>query len=141
MRQAEAYRTRKTFRATHFADIIGTRTRRSVDQENLSMTEEQLERKIEFIVDTLAQVAVNDQKHDIRLSRLERIAKLMVRAGRRERRHRHEQNERFDQQFARVNDALAQLAEAQKRTEDSIAHTDSKLDALVDLVRQRMNGG
>jgi len=105
------------------------------------MTEEQLERKIEFIVDTLAQVAVNDQKHDIRLARLERIAKLMVRAGRRERRHRHEQNERFDQQFARVNDALAQLAEAQKRTEDSIAHTDSKLDALVDIVRQRMNGG
>ncbi len=105
------------------------------------MTEEQLERKIEVIVDTLAQVAVNDQKHDIRLSRLERIAKLMVIAGRRERRHRHEQNERFDQQFFRVNDALAQLAEAQKRTEDSIAHTDSKLDALVDIVRQRMNGG
>ena len=89
MRQAEAYRTRKTFRATHFADIIGTRTRRSVDQENLSMTEEQLERKIEFIVDTLAQVAVNDQKHDIRLSRLERIAKLMVRARRSERRTNH----------------------------------------------------
>ena len=105
------------------------------------MTEEQLERKIEFIVDTLAQVAVNDQKHDIRLSRLERIAKLMVRAGRRERRHRREQNDRFDQQFARVNDALAELAQAQKRTEDSIAHTDSKLDVLVDIVRQRMNGG
>ena len=105
------------------------------------MTEEQLERKIEFIVDTLAQVAVNDQKHDIRLSRLERIAKLMVGAGRRERRYRREQNERFDQQFARVNDALAELAQAQKRTEDSIAHTDSKLDVLVDIVRQRMNGG
>ena len=42
------------------------------------MTDEQLERKMEFIVETLAQVAVNDQKHDIRLSRLERVAKLMV---------------------------------------------------------------
>ena len=104
------------------------------------MTEEQLERKIEFIVDTLAQVAVNDQKHDIRLSRLERIAKLMVGAGRRECRHRREQNERFDQQFARVNDALAELAQAQKRTEDSIAHTDSKLDVLVDIVRRQQNG-
>src|SRR5256714_15601771 len=105
------------------------------------MADEQFERKMTFIVDTLEQVAVNDQQHDIRLSRLERIAKLMARAGRRERRHRREQNERFDQQFTRVNDALARLAEAQKRTEDSIAHTDSKLDALVDIVRQRMNGG
>ena len=50
------------------------------------MTNEQMERKMEFIVDTLARVAVNDEKHDLRLSRLERIAKLMVGAGLRERR-------------------------------------------------------
>jgi uncharacterized protein YukE len=101
------------------------------------MTNEQLERKMEFIIDTLAQVAVNDQKHGIGLSRLERIMKLMVRAGRREREHRRETNAQFDAQFSRVNQALAELAEAQKRTEASIAHTDSKLDALVDIVRQR----
>ena len=104
------------------------------------MTNEQLERKMEFIIDTLAQVAVNDQKHGTRLSRLERIMKLMVRAGRREREHRRETNAQFDVQFSRVNQALAELAEAQKRTEASIAHTDSKLDALVDIVRQRTNG-
>ncbi|MGQ0761619.1 MAG: hypothetical protein ACT4OT_06330 [Acidobacteriota bacterium] len=40
------------------------------------MTNEQLVRKMEFIIDTLAQVAVNNQKHGIRLSRLERIMKL-----------------------------------------------------------------
>jgi len=45
------------------------------------MTNEQMERKMEFIVDTLARVAVNDEKHDLRLSRLERITRLMVRAG------------------------------------------------------------
>jgi hypothetical protein len=104
------------------------------------MTNEQLERKMEFIIDTLAQVAVNDQKHGIRLSRLERIMKLMVRAGRRERDHRRETNAQFDAQFSRVNQALAELAEAQKRTEASIAHTDSKLDALVDIVRRERNG-
>jgi uncharacterized protein YukE len=104
------------------------------------MTNEQLERKMEFIIDTLAQVAVNDQKHEIRLSRFERIMKLMVRAGRREREHRRETNAQFDAQFSRVNQALAELATAQKRTEASIAHTDSKLDALVDIVRQRANG-
>lgn len=112
------------------------------------MSNEQLERKMEFIVDTLAQLSINDQKHDAnnqrhdaRLDRLERIAKLMVRAGRRERRFRREQNARFDEQFGKVNIALAELAEAQKRTETSIAHTDSKLDALVDIIRKQQNGG
>ncbi|HEX7722107.1 MAG TPA: hypothetical protein VF397_08110 [Pyrinomonadaceae bacterium] len=32
------------------------------------MTNEQMERKMEFIVDTLARVAVNDEKHEMRLS-------------------------------------------------------------------------
>jgi len=104
------------------------------------MTNEQLERKMEFIVETLARVSVNDEKrqqdyerHERRLDRLERIAKLMVRSGLRERRTRSEADERLTK-------ALADLAQAQKRTEESIAHTDSKLDALVDIVRQQRNG-
>jgi hypothetical protein len=68
------------------------------------MTNEQMERKMEFIVDTLARVAVNDEKHDMRLSRLERIMEL------------------------------------KKRTQESIAHTDKRLDALIDIVRQKQNG-
>lgn len=91
------------------------------------------ERQIEFIVDTLAELAVNDQKHDQRLSRLERVAKLIVNAGLRERKNRSEADER-------LTVALVDLAEAQKKTEASIAHTDSKVDALVDMMRKRMNG-
>lgn len=98
------------------------------------MSNEQIEPKMELIIDTLAQVAVNDQKHELRLSRLERIAKLMVRAGRRERWQHREQAERFEQQFARVNEALAELAQAQK-------HTDGRLDVLIDIVRRQQNGG
>jgi multidrug resistance efflux pump len=112
------------------------------------MTNEQLERKMEFIVDTLARISFNDEKQDARLDKLiasheraekrlnrdERILKLMIRAGRRERRIRVHADER-------LTNALADLAEAQKQTEFSIAHTDSKLDALVEIVRQRMNGG
>jgi len=64
------------------------------------MTNEQMERKMEFIVETLARVAVNDEKHDLRLSRLERIAKLMVGAGLRERRARREKHSAFDDQFS-----------------------------------------
>ena len=94
------------------------------------MTNGRTERQIEFIVDTLADLAVNDQKHDQRLSRLERVAKLMVKAGLRERKNRSEADER-------LATALTDLAEAQKI---SIAHTDSKVDALVDMMRKRMNG-
>ena len=104
------------------------------------MTNEQLERKMEFIVETLARVSVNDEKrqqdyerHERRLDRVERIAKLMVRSGLRERRTRSEADERLTK-------ALADLAQAQKRTEESIVHTDSKLDALVDIVRRQRNG-
>ena len=104
------------------------------------MTHEELERAINFIVETLGRLSVNDQKQDTRLDKLieshekaehrlgrdERILRLMIRAGRRERSTRSEADER-------LTDALAGLAQ-------SIAHTDSKLDVLVDIVRQR-NGG
>ncbi|HEY0350438.1 MAG TPA: hypothetical protein VGC60_20040 [Pyrinomonadaceae bacterium] len=97
------------------------------------MTNEQMERKMEFIVDTLARVAVNDEKHEMRLSRLERIMKLVVRAGLRERGARTQGDEGLKK-------AMTELAEAQKRTEESIAHTDKRLDALIVFVRQKQNG-
>ena len=111
------------------------------------MSNEQIERKMEFIVDTLAQVAVNDQKHEMRLSRLERIARLMVRAGLRERRTRSEADERLTGALAAValsHVELAQsqteLAQSQKETQASIRHTDDRLDALIDIVRKQQNG-
>lgn len=69
----------------------------------------------------------------MRLSRLERIMKLVVRAGLRERGARTQGDEGLKK-------AMTELAEAQKRTEESIAHTDKRLDALIDFVRQKQNG-
>lgn len=97
------------------------------------MTNEQMERKMESIVETLARVAVSQEKGDMRVSRLERLIKLMVRAGVRERNARTAGDER-------LKEAMAALAAAQKRTEESIAHTDVRLDALIDIVRQQQNG-
>ncbi len=104
------------------------------------MTDEERQRAMDFIVDTLGRLVVNDQKQDARLEKLieahekaasrlkrdERILGLMIRAGRRERTIRREQDERYDR---RHQELLA-----------SQAHTDSRLDALIDIVRQRMNG-
>ncbi len=111
------------------------------------MTNEERDRAIDFIVDEQAKNSVRIERlievhekaerrldrGENKLDRLERILKLMIRAGRRERSTRSAADER-------LTNALAELAEAQKQTEASIAHTDSRLDALIDIVRQR-NGG
>ena len=118
------------------------------------MTDEERQRAMDFIAEQTAKNSVAIDKllethrraenrlgltehrldrDEYRLDRDERILKLMLRAGRRERRTRSKADER-------LTNALADLARAQKRTEDSIAHTDSKLDALVDIVRQQRNG-
>jgi hypothetical protein len=104
------------------------------------MNNEERQRAMDFIVETLGRLSVNDQSQDARLDKLieshekayhrldrdERILKLMIRAGRRA--------------DVRLTKALVELTEKQKRTEDSIAHTDGKLDALVDIVRRQQNG-
>ena len=70
-----------------------------------------------------------------RLDRLERIAKLMATAGLRARESVRELDEKvqilFDAQI-RTEDALVRLAESQ-------AHTDQRLDALIDIGRRERN--
>jgi len=104
------------------------------------MTDEERNRAIDFIVDQQAKNSVRIERlievhekaerrldrDENKLDRLERILKLMIRAGRRERNARSKADDR-------LTNALAELAQ-------SIAHTDGKLDVLVDIVRQR-NGG
>ena len=111
------------------------------------MTDEERQRAMDFIVAQQAKNSVEIDRlleshrraehrldrDEHRLDRDERILKLMIRAARRGRRD-------FNQRFARVTEALAALAEAQTRTEASIAHTDKRLDALIDIVRNGRNG-
>ena len=104
------------------------------------MTDEERQRAMDFIVEQQAKLSVAQQKGEERTSRLERIMKLMISAGRRTRRHAREMDERFEERFAKLTNALTTLAEAQTRTEASIAHTDSRLDALIDIVRANQSG-
>ena len=97
------------------------------------MTDEERQRAMDFIVEQQAKHSVeldklieSHRRAEHRLDRDERILKLIILAGRRERRTRSEADERLTK-------ALAELAESQK-------HSDSKLDALVDMVRQQQNG-
>lgn len=80
-----------------------------------------------------------EQKFD----RLERIVKLMVKAGLRARSQMREQGDRIkmiieyqmqnEERFGRNEERFAKLAEAQ-------AHTDRRLDALIEIVREGRNG-
>ena len=74
--------------------------------------------------------------HEQRLDRLERIARLMVRAGLRARRELRQQDDKItimiDAQI-KNEDRFAELAESQK-------NTDRRLDALIDIVQKGRNG-
>lgn len=97
------------------------------------MTDEERQRAMDFIVEQQAKFSVdieklNDsyRKAEGRFDRDERILKLMIRAGRRARQHMREQDERFERR-------LAEMAQFQ-------AHSDRRLDALIDVVRADRNG-
>jgi hypothetical protein len=73
-----------------------------------------------------------------RLDRLERLAKLFVKAGRRTRRQVREQNDKInmliaaqmmnEEKLGGTENKVAALAESQ-------AHTDRRLDALIDVMQ------
>jgi D-serine deaminase-like pyridoxal phosphate-dependent protein len=76
------------------------------------------------------------KKTEERLDRLERIAKLLVRAGLRARRELRQQDDKItimiDAQI-KNEERFAELAEAQK-------HTDRRLDALIEILKESRNG-
>jgi hypothetical protein len=97
------------------------------------MTDEERQRAMDFIVAQQAKFSVDIsqlnesyRKAEGRFDRDERILKLMIRAGRRARQHMCKQDERFERR-------LAEMAEFQ-------AHSDRRLDALIDIVRADRNG-
>ncbi len=78
-----------------------------------------------------------------RFDRLERIVKLMIKAGLRARRQTREQDQKIgiiidaqirnEERFARNEERFAKLTESQ-------THTDQRLDALIDIIRRERNG-
>ncbi|MGH9967031.1 MAG: hypothetical protein ACREBG_04250 [Pyrinomonadaceae bacterium] len=78
-----------------------------------------------------------------RLDRLERIAKLFVKAGLRARRNMRELNEKFDllvNMQIKTEEKFARNEERFARNEERFAHTDRKLAELIDVIREGRNG-
>jgi predicted HAD superfamily Cof-like phosphohydrolase len=95
--------------------------------------------------------------HEQRLDRLERIARLMVRAGLRARREMRQQDDKItimidaqiknEDRFAELaeaqhqhDDKIAMLIDAQLKNEDRFAELAGRMDALVDIVLKGRNG-
>lgn len=78
-----------------------------------------------------------------RLDRLERIAKLLVRAGLRARREMRQQDDKItimiDAQI-KNEERFAKLAQVQTELSESQIHTDRRLDSLIDIVKEGRNG-
>lgn len=104
------------------------------------MTDEERQRAMDFIVEQQAKLTVNQLKGEERTSQLERIVKLMISAGWRTRRQVTETDERFEQRFAKLTDAITTLAETQARTDASKAHTARRLDALAGVEGESRSG-
>jgi hypothetical protein len=117
------------------------------ERHDSPMTDEERQRAMDFIVAQQAKhsveidrlleshrraehrLALTDNRLDRdehRLDRDERILKLMIKAGRRARQDMREQH-------ARVAEEMAEMREFQ-------AHSDKRLDALIDIVRADRNG-
>ncbi len=104
------------------------------------MSEEELNRKMEFVVEQQARLVVNQQKAEERMSGLESLVGRLAAAT--------------TAGFKELNEKVSALGDAQIRTEESVstladkvtelaeaqAHTDRRLDALIDIIREGRNG-
>jgi hypothetical protein len=84
---------------------------------------------------------------DQRLDRLERLVTLFAMGGRRARTRFREQIDilmdaqmRNEVRFERNEERFEQLIEAQRRLTESQIHTDQRLDALINIVREGHQG-
>ena len=85
-----------------------------------------------------------------RFDRLERIVKLMIKAGLRARAQSREQNEKIniiidaqmrnEERFAQNEQRFAQNEERFARLAESQTHADRRIEALIDIVRYGRNG-
>ncbi len=103
------------------------------------MTDEERQRQMDFILQSQA-------RSETRIDRLERVVKLMVRAGLRARRDMREQDARIStlvdsqlhtEEIARLNnEAVSELAEATRQNSDAIG----ELAGIVRELAGRQNG-
>lgn len=96
--------------------------------------------RMDFIINQQAQFAANLQVHDERFTRLENIVTRLAEAT-------VHGIERLTESHIMLEEAQRRTEEAQRKTEEAFArlaesqaHTDKRLDILIDIVREDREG-
>jgi hypothetical protein len=95
-------------------------TRADRDAAESAERDRRRERQIDFILEQQARDVTQDARRDLRLDRIERIAKLFANAGRRARREARDQDRH-----------ISALVEAQLHTEANVAQLANTVRAIV----------
>jgi predicted nucleic acid-binding Zn-ribbon protein len=104
------------------------------------MTSEEMQQKIEFIIDHLVH-------SETRMAKLEDVVLRLANSI--EKRMSNQEDKitmlidaqiKTNEQVATLADSLAQTDERLAALADSLAHTDGKLNALIDIIREGRNG-
>jgi len=106
--------------------IIAQQAQFFASMQKLEESHQRLEESQREFEESQQRTALKTNRHDYQLDRLERILKLVIRAGVRERKRLREEDKRHEQH-------MAELRESQ-------AHSDKRLDAFIDIIREQRNG-
>lgn len=98
------------------------------------MTDEEVNRKFDVVADHLATLATGQQRAEARIGRLERVLMLAIRAGQRERKETRRGFNTLISAQTHTEEVLAKMAQAQ-------THTDQRLDALIDIIKEARGNG
>lgn len=96
------------------------------------MTDEERQRQMDFIIEQQAQLVTTQQQHEARLAEIERSFQILVRLA-------EGASERMDTQQGWINqlgEAQVNLAGRMSELADAQAHTDKRLDGLIDIVKE-----
>ncbi|MDT5122465.1 MAG: hypothetical protein QOC96_1947 [Acidobacteriota bacterium] len=111
-----------------------------IAERRSAVTDEERQRQMDFILNQQAQFVTNMQKLEEadtqankRIDRLERVLKLALRAGLRERKERRESTKEAREDIKEIRESLKALIASQ-------SHTDQRLNALIDVVNEGRNG-
>ena len=101
------------------------------------MTGEEMERAIAFIIEQQAQFAANQQRHEETMHNHEEFMREHEETMRRI----QAAQEQTALQIQHLGGAMVELAEAHTRTENTLAETNEKLNALINTVERHISEG
>jgi seryl-tRNA synthetase len=101
------------------------------------MTGEEMERAIAFIIEQQAQFAANQQRHEETMHNHEEFMRDHEETMRRI----EASQEQTTLQVQHLSGAMVELAEAHTRTENTLAETNEKLNALINTVERHISEG